>query len=140
MLEFNVDLSGIKDLPKLTPGQVSKVVRSVAARLRKEVVAATPVGNRAGAGTTKRSWTPVRKVEKGYSFGNPTIQSWFLEHGSQAGERPWPNPRSRTVFNHGRIYSSQAPEGISVKADADRVVQEAAVRLINRVVKGESLR
>jgi len=140
MLEFKVDMKGLGDFPKLTPGQLSRLVRSVASDLRKEIVSSTPVGNRKGAGSTRRSWTPVRKDEEGYSFQNPTIQSWFLEHGSEAGKRPWPRPRSRTVFSHGRVYSSQAPEGISAKADADKVVEEATIRLINRIIKGDKLR
>lgn len=140
MIELKLEL--IKDkLPDLTEGQISKLIRSVASRVRDEVIKATPVGNRPlkGRRRTKKSWTPVRKDAGGYSFENPTVQSWFLEYGSEAGKRPWPTPRSRTVYNEGRVYSSQAPEGITTKAKAAEIANTVAGELFNLIIKGESI-
>lgn len=37
---------------------------------------------------------------------------WFVpEYGSKRGQRPWPNPRKRTVARGSRVFSSQAPRG-----------------------------
>lgn len=140
MIELKIDVSQDK-FPDLTEGQISRLTRSLASRVRKAVIAATPVGNRPlkGRRRTKKSWTPVRKDEGGYSFENPTIQSWFLEHGSEAESRPWPTARERTVYNEGRVYSSQAPEGILAKAKADEIAQTIANELFDLIIKGKSL-
>jgi hypothetical protein len=140
MLEVQIDVSHDK-FPELSEGQVSRLVRSVASRVRDAVIAATPVGNRPlkGRKRTKKSWTGIRKDEGGYSFDNPTVQSWFLEHGSEAGERPWPNARERTIYNEGRIYSSQAPEGILAKAKADEIANTVAQELFQLLIEGKSI-
>ena len=140
MLDIDISFEKV-ELPDLSEGQISKLTRSVAARVRKAVIANTPVGNRplSGRKRVKYSWTPVRKDEGGYSFGNPAIAARFLEFGSELGERPWPTPRSRTVYNEGRVYSSQAPEGITTKAKADEIANAAASELFNLLVKGKSL-
>lgn len=140
MLEIKIDITR-DDLPDLTEGQISRLTRSVASRVRQAVIAATPVGNRPRSGRkrAKDSWTGIKKGEGGYSFENPTIQSWFLEHGSEPGERPWPSAKSRTVYNQGRIYSSQAPRGITEKAQVDEIANKIAVELFELLVQGKSL-
>lgn len=142
MLELRINLDS-GELPELTKGQMSRLTRSVAARVRKQIVAATPVGEKKkrpeGDKRAKDSWTPIRKDEGGYSFYNPTVQSWFLEYGSEAGSRPWPSAKSRTVYNKGRIYSSQAPKGITAKANLEEFAQEVSSELFDLLVKGESL-
>lgn len=140
MIDIEIDV--LKDnLPNLTEGQISKLVRSVASRVRTAVIAATPIGDRPlkGRKRTKKQWTPVRKDEGGYSFENPTPQSVVLEVGSEIGKRPWPRARERTVYNQGRVYSSQAPEGIVAKAKAEEVANRVAVELFESLVKGESI-
>ena len=140
MIEVKVDVSQDK-FPDLSEGQVSRLTRSIASRVRQAVIDATPVGDRPlkGRKRTKKSWTAVRKDEGGYSFSNPTVQSWFLEHGSEVGKRPWPTPRDRTVYNEGRVYSSQAPEGILAKAEAEEVAERVAAELFDLLIKGKSL-
>lgn len=145
MLEIKVALSG-EDFPKLTPGQISKLTRSVASRVRSKVIAATPVGDRPldprQDKRTKDSWTAVRKDEGGYSFSNPLIQILSLEHGSKIGERPWPSvpeKRPRTVYNKGKVYSSQAPEGITAKANVNEVADQIAGELFKLLVEGKSI-
>ena len=146
MIEIKVSLDRLTILEQLTPGQISKLTRSVASRVRQAVIEATPVGNRGldprQDKKTKDSWTAVRKDEGGYSFINPLVQSWFLEHGSKIGERPWPSvpeKKPRTVYNKGRVYSSQAPEGITAKARVDEIAQDIAVELFELLVKGKSI-
>lgn len=140
MLEIRIDVSQER-FPDLTEGQISRLTRSVASRVRKAVIAATPVGDRPlqGRKRTKNSWTAIRKDEGGYSFDNTQVQSWFLEHGSEAGERPWPSPKGRTVYSQGKIYSSQAPEGILAKARAEEIANEIASELFELLVQGKSL-
>ena len=142
MLEIHVDLGG-EDLPPLTRGQISRLTRSVAARVRKEVIKATPRGDRPldprQSKRTRDSWTPVRKDAGGYSFSNPLIQTLSLEHGSKIGERPWPQAKARTVYNKGRVYSSQAPFGITAKANVEEVASKIATELLDLLVKGKSL-
>ena len=140
MIKLDIDVSR-DDFPDLTEGNISRLTRSLASRIRQAVIKATPVGNRPlkGRKRTKKQWTPIRKDEGGYSFSNPTVQSYFLEYGSKAGEKPWPNARSRTVYNDGRIYSSQAPHGITSLAKVDEVANEIATELFNLLVQGKSL-
>lgn len=138
MLEISVELIG-EDLPDLTKGQISRITRSVAARVRNAMVKNTPVGLGPSKGETKRSWTGVRKTEGGYSFENTAIQSLSLELGSASGKRPWPNARTRTIYSEGRIYSSQAPAGITTKAEIDTVAEDSANELVIKLLKGESL-
>lgn len=145
MIEIKVDL-GKDDFPDLSPGQISKLTRSVASRVRDAVILATPVGDRPldprQAKRTRDSWTPVRKDEGGYSFSNPNVQTWFLEHGSKIGERPWPSvpeKRPRTVYTKGRVYSSQAPEGITAKANVNEIADKVASGLLQLLLKGKSI-
>jgi hypothetical protein len=137
MLEFKVEIEGDK-FPDLTKGQISVITRSVAARVRDVLKVNTPVGNRKGSGTTKRSWTGVKKAEGGYSFQNLAVQSLSLEFGSASGKRPWPSVGPRTVYNQGRIYSSQAPEGMTAKADIEKVASDVADQLLEKLIKGSS--
>jgi hypothetical protein len=140
MLSIDIEVGG-DEFPKLSEGQISKLTRSVASRVRAAVIAATPVGNRPlkGRKRTKKSWTAIRKGDGGYSFENPTVQSWFLEHGSEMGERPWPTPRSRTIYSEGRVYSSQAPEGILAKSKAEEVANQVATELFQLLIQGKSI-
>jgi hypothetical protein len=141
MLELKIDIGQDKSFPDLTEGQISRLTRSIASRVRDAVIDATPVGDRPlkGRKRTKKSWTAIRKDEGGYSFENPTIQSWFLEYGSEAGSRPWPSAKSRTIYNEGRIYSSQAPEGITARANVAELADQIATELFQLLVEGKSL-
>ena len=142
MIELKVDISQ-DEFPKLTKGQISKLTRSVAARVKSAVVSATPIGDRPldprQSKRTKRSWTAVRKDAGGYSFSNPVVQAKFLEQGSAIGARPWPTARARTVYNKGRVYSSQAPQGITKKARFDEVADKVASELFKLLVQGKSI-
>jgi hypothetical protein len=144
MLEFNIkfDDKEFTSLAKrLTEGNISRILRSVTSRVRQSVIKATPVGDRPlkGRKRTKNQWTPIRKDEGGYSFENPAVQAPVLEYGSVSGKRPWPTPKMRTVYRKGRVYSSQAPEGITAKANVEKMVEDLAIELAEKLVKGESL-
>lgn len=145
MIEIKINVER-DEFPPLTPGQISKLTRSVASRVREAVQIATPRGDRPldprQEKRTKDSWTPVRKDEGGYSFENPLVQSWFLEYGSKVGERPWPrvpekNPR--TVYFKGRVYSSQAPEGITTRANVKELADQIASQLFTLMIQGKSI-
>lgn len=140
MLNLEVKVSNDR-FPELTDGQISKLTRSVASRVRQAVMESTPVGNRPlkGRKRTRDSWTAIRKDEGGYSFENPTPQAWHLEYGSEAGEKPWPSAKSRTVYTDGRIYSSQAPKGILAKAKAEELADKVASELFELLIQGKSL-
>lgn len=135
MLEIQVEVDE-KTLPDLSKGDVSKLTRSVAARVRDALRKATPVDS----GGTKRSWTGVLKTEGGYSFQNISPAATTLEFGSASGKRPWPSVGPRTVYNQGRIYSSQAPEGMTKKANARQVAQKVTNELLVKLVSGKSLK
>lgn len=142
MLELKVDIAQDK-FPELTPGQISKLTRSVASRVRQAIQGATPVGDRPldprQSRRTRDSWTAVKKDSGGYSFSNPLVQAKFLESGSPIGERPWPTARSRTVYSQGKVYSSQAPEGITKKAKFEEVADKVASELFELLIQGKSI-
>lgn len=122
-----------ENLRVLTEGQISKLTRSVASKVRQAMQKSTPKDT----GKTRKSWTPVRKVEGGYSFGSALPQTYFLEYGSEAGKRPWPSAGPRTVYYEDRVYSSQAPQGISAKADIEEVAQQVANELMADLFKDQ---
>lgn len=144
MIEINIKVEKGK-FPPLTAGQISKLTRSVAARVRSAVQKSTPVGESLSAGQSKRtrdSWTPVKKDEGGYSFQNPLVQAYSLEYGSKRGKRPWPSvpeTNPRTVYTRGRVYSSQAPEGITTKANVDELANKISSKLFNLIIQGKSI-
>lgn len=117
----------------LTQGKISSLTRSVASKVRSAMQRSTPKDT----GKTRRSWTPVRKVEGGYSFGSELPQAYFLEYGSEVGKKPWPSAGPRTVYYEDRVYSSQAPKGISTKADIEVVAQEVADELMAELLKDQ---
>jgi hypothetical protein len=131
MIKVDVDLSGEETFPTLTKGNISRLTRSVASRVRKAVMSATPVFT----GETRKSWTPVRKVSGGYSFSNPLVQADVLDKGSSPGQKPWPSPGPRTTLYRGKIYSSQAPGGILYTADVERIANEVASELFEKMFK-----
>jgi hypothetical protein len=91
-------------------------------KIRSAVQEATPVGK---TGTAKKSWTIVERDSTGYSFGNSAPYSHVLEAGSPLGGRPWASSGPKTVTEDGRVYSSQAPGGITKKANIDTILEDA---------------
>ena len=75
------------------PSLYQKFAKNVAKEIRKGFVQYTPVDT----GDAKRSWTPVQRTAKGYSFGNTKMYTKFLVSGSNLGSLPWPSPGPRTV-------------------------------------------
>jgi len=136
MLDLKIRVDTRK-FPDLTKEDIDSIVNTVATRIRAAVVEATPIGNRKNSGATKEAWTPIVKEEGGYSFSNPTVQSIFLEYGSIAGKRPWPHAKTRTIYYHGRIYSSQAPRGMTARAEVQRLAKELTKELGEALLKGK---
>jgi len=132
MLSLTVNTSQ-EDFPQLTEGQLSKATRSIASRVRKLVIGATPKDT----GEARKSWTGVRKIEGGYSFisGSPYIGA--LEYGSEPGQAPWPRPREKTVLQEGRIYSKQAPGGITENADIDAAINDIVGEVLEMLFGSE---
>lgn len=64
----------------------------------------TPVGE---TGNLKAGWSSVSQVAGGYSFENRVPYAYVPEEGRYRGEGP------RTIRSGGRVYSSQAPEGMT---------------------------
>lgn len=130
MLNLDVSIPNKLIPTGLTPGRVSLMTRTIASKVRAAVIAATPRDR----GLTARSWTPVKKgVEGSYSFSNPYIQAISLERGSQPGSRPWPSVGPRTTMDEGRIFSSQAPGGITKKAGVDSIIDINVKRYLDRL-------
>jgi hypothetical protein len=73
-------------------------------------------------------------VIAGIIVSNPMVYGPSLEYGSQEGKKPWPHAGPRTVVTGGRIYSSQAPDGI-LSPMLPTIMSEAA-KTVYRVVKG----
>jgi len=133
MLSLQVEIDSSPFIT-LTRGQLSLLTRSVASKVRSAVKNSTPKAT----GETRKSWTPVRKTEGGYSFGSSLVQMYTLEYGSPAGKKPWPSVGLRTVYFEGRIYSSQAPKGITATADVEEVANKVAKELFEKMVGGNA--
>lgn len=120
MLKITIDkaaIQGISLLPKKMEAFTAKLIREI----RKAVIAATPEDS----GRAKESWTGVERTSTGYQFGNTAHYAHILETGSVPGKKPWPSVGPKTAMYNGRIYSSQAPGGIFLKADVEGIVSRA---------------
>lgn len=130
MFDLKLTFEGVDQIPKLTDKQVSKITKKLSVSIRQAMIRATPVDS----GEAKTSWTPLSKVEGGWSFGNIAPYAYYLEHGSEPGKKPWPTVGSSTVFYQGKIYSSQAPGGISANAGIDILVRRVAKKLVREAL------
>lgn len=135
MLNFYADMTIEGNFDAFTDAQIQAIEKYAAQKVRVAVKIATPVGARKTAGTAKKSWTPVKKVEGGYSFGSELPYMASLLAGSVPGKRPWPMARQRTVVWRGKIYSSQAAGGMLVKSKADEIAQKAVAEKIEALIK-----
>ncbi len=134
MLKVKVDVKGFDQ--RTHRRKIKKMVKEVGLECRKRMVAATPVDS----GTAKRSWSPLKDVSNRYSKYHVTYETYnskryaaWLEKGSKKGSRPWPSPGPRTIDSGSRIYSSQAPGGISKTAGiSEELVAQIARRAFVR--------
>jgi hypothetical protein len=86
----------------------------------KTVSGISPVGVGKTKGNFKKNWNyDESKTGPNVAFQanikNMVIYAAPLEEGSDPGQSPWPNPGSRTVSYEGKIFSSQAPGGVTKK-------------------------
>ncbi len=135
MLNFYAEINIEGNFDAFTGAQINAIEKYAAEKVRIAVKKATPVGDRKTAGAAKKSWTPVKKDEGGYSFGSELPYMASLLAGSVPGKKPWPWARRRTVVWRGKIYSSQAPGGMLVKGKADEVAQKAVSEKIEVLIK-----
>lgn len=126
MLNIKLD---VPDIPT-APG-VRKWLYDLMRKLRMQVKTATPIDT----GEAQRSWTIVRRVEGGYSFGNIAPYAHILEEGSKPGKAPWPNVGPKTTLFAGRIYSTQAVGGIFKEANVENVIDKAVKELERKLSK-----
>lgn len=135
MLNFYADMTIEGDFDVFTDAQIKVIEKYAAQKVRVAVKIATPIGVGKTAGTAKKSWTPVKKTEGGYSFGSTLPYMASLLAGSVPGKRPWPMARRRTVVWRGKIYSSQAAGGMLVKSKADEIARKAVAEKIGDLFK-----
>lgn len=132
MLEASVTITPRKiKLPKLDTTTLTAIIRRAARQIRGAVRRATPVDTSAA----RESWTPLQKIEGGYSFQSDLPYVPVLEYGSEAGAKPWPTAGDKTVENRGKIYSSQAPEGFMAKSKAEQIINKVFEKAIRRAFK-----
>lgn len=104
---------------------------NLALAIRRSLKEATPVDT----GEAKRSWSIVRRYEKGYSFGNATPYIKYLEVGSVPGYAPWPGVGPKTTMYNGMIFSDQAPGGIVANSGLDQLLDQRLSQLFDMVLK-----
>jgi hypothetical protein len=113
-----------------TEKDLNWILRRSASRIRTAVRETTPVDT----GAAKRAWTPIKKDEGGYSFGNPFIYAGVLEYGGTKGKQPWPSATNKkTEEFRGRIYSTQAVGGFVRKVDFDAILDKVVQERLKRV-------
>jgi len=103
-LNYKTFLKAVHDAASETSKQFSKVLKE-----------ATPVDT----GHARNSWYSRMASQENSTLILFTLDVPYgfpLEKGSVVGRKPWPSVGPRTVLHEGRIYSSQAPGGITEKA------------------------
>ncbi len=135
MLNFYAEINIEGNFDAFTGTQIDQIEKYAAQKVRVAVKASTPVSDRKTTGTAKKSWTPVKKVEGGHSFGSNLPYMASLLSGSVPGKRPWPWARRRTRVWRGKIYSSQSPGGMLVTSKADEIAQKAVSEKIEALIK-----
>jgi hypothetical protein len=137
-------------MPKFSAKEAKKnldaLLKELSNRVRQRVISSTP----RDSGMAARSWTqprfekidesfPVGRQSRGISFGNTAPYAHILETGSQPGKRPWPSVGPRTVEQAGRIYSSQAPGGIFLNAQLEKVVERELPKIMEKLLSPEKV-
>ncbi len=56
-----------------------------------------------------------------------------LEYGSLLGKKPWASAGPKTVVKNGRVWSSQAPEGVATYIIDDEGIDELLNELVNYI-------
>ena len=142
MLELTIDANGFRHLSGLLkdfPQLIDDAAEQAALTVRNLVRGRTPVGPRkAGAGwradphagLAKKSWTEVRRVSTGFSFGLDVPYANVLEYGGYTSVGP------RTVAESGGIFSRQAPGGMITPVLGD----PTALKKISALVASEITR
>lgn len=71
------------------------------------------------SGVASKSWE-IKGISEGkVQISNSASYSKYLEYGSFPGEHPWPSTGERTVHKDEKIWSSQAPGGMTQKLDTN---------------------
>lgn len=135
MLNFYAEMHIEGNFDAFTNAQISAIEKYAAQKVKVAVKIATPVSNRKTSGTAKRSWTPVKKTEGGYSFGSELPYMASLLAGGTPGKKPWPSEGLRTRIWRGKIYSTQSPGGMLVTGKADEIAQKAVSEKIEKLIK-----
>ena len=130
-------IKGIKSLNGLIKvlGNVDKYVGGVARNVMskhifdayRQIQRISPVGssdrkNYTG-GSYRAAWQIETKTGSGVIFEarltNNLPYAYPLDYGSPVGKKPWPSAGPKTVENKGKVYSKQAPKGVSTTVFTD---------------------
>ena len=69
-----------------------------------------------------------KKITNNLPYAEPLVA------GSPVGGRPWPGVGPKTIKKDGRIFSRQAPEGISINTAEIQDVQDKLINVINGIL------
>jgi len=68
------------------------------------------------------------------SVYNPMVYAEVLEYGSKKGERPWKSAGLRTVESNGRIWSSQAKDGVISQTIDQSEIDQITEKIADSVI------
>jgi len=133
-LAVNIGVEGVEQLQSLlttVPGFFDAAVADVGTTLRNLVLGRTPVDT----GALKRSWSPVSRTARGFTFGTALAYAQILEEGLYRGEGP------RTVREGSGIFSRQARRGIiGPILEDENVINRISAEIVREVERQISIR
>ena len=133
IVDFSQTKILFEDGPKRARDLMSKVMRQYALDFFDDITYLSPVDTEA----YRASWEPLIFSTKGNTFFSTTFANKMpysgpLDYGSPVGGKPWPSPGPKTVVGKdGRIFSKQAPEGVSSKV----ITEETLNTMVDDIIK-----
>lgn len=131
---------------KRVPKNINSTVYEIIQELKQAAIENSPVGDgkKGLAGLYRSSWEVNKDAAQtgmisSYSLSNTRPQAQALEEGSEPGKSPWPDIGPRTMFwKSGRIFSTQAYEGVISPKIKASVVDSFAKRIAGSIMGGFS--
>lgn len=100
----------------------------------------SPVGLKSG-GSFRANWKLADISGTGVLWGKKIYNNMPyaepLVYGSPVGGRPWPNAGPRTTKKGTKIFSKQAPEGMSIDPNHIRQVEVELIKALTSIFTGK---
>ncbi len=137
-MKIDVDLKNsfdfFKNLSKGLEKRLKQGLNKTLLDLKTDLILKSPVDK----GIFRSSWSMNRAIGKKNITGsvhNHKIYASVIEKGSKKGQAPWRKAGKRTVESNGRIWSSQAKDGLISQMINDQYLDRLSANISEYVLK-----